>query len=88
VFVCLNCRNARALPRHLPVQVAVHDRLLALRPNLDPNVWRVRYETTVHQLQDIIDHYTPAEQADARGPLLPYQERLIGDLIAGRLDLR
>ncbi|WP_053606957.1 hypothetical protein [Streptomyces sp. MMG1522] len=87
-LVCLNCKNARALPHHLPLQVAVHDRLLALRPNIDPNVWRVRYETTVHQLQDIIDHYTTAEQASARESLLPSQERLVGALITGRLDLR
>ncbi|MFC7915988.1 hypothetical protein [Streptomyces sp. NPDC057386] len=87
-LVCLNCKNARALPHHLPVQVAVHDRLLALRPNLDPHLWRVRYETTVHQLRDIIDHYTPAEQTDARGPLPPHQERLVSDLLTGRLDLR
>jgi hypothetical protein len=87
-LACLDCKNARALPHQLPVQVAVHDRLLALRPNLDPSVWRVRYETPVHQLKDIVDHYTPAEQEDARRPLPPDQERLVGDLLAGRLDLR
>jgi hypothetical protein len=87
-LACLGCENARALPHHLSVQVAVHDRLLALRPNLDPSVWRVRYEPPVHQLKAIVDYYTPAEQADARRSLIPHQERLVDDLLAGRLDLR
>lgn len=88
LLACLDCTNARALPHQLPVQIAVHDRLLAQRPNLDPTVWRVRYETPIHQLEDIVGNYTPAEQAAARSSLSPDQERLVSDLLEGRLDLR
>lgn len=87
-LACLDCKNARALPHQLPVQVAVRDRLLAQRPNLDPTVWRVRYETPVHQLEDIMGSYTPAEQKAARRSLSPDQERQVSDLLEGRLDLR
>jgi hypothetical protein len=87
-LACLDCKNARALPHQLPVQVSVRDRLLAQRPNLDPTVWRVRYETPVHQLEDIMGSYTPAEREAARRSLGPDQERLVSDLLAGRLDLR
>jgi hypothetical protein len=31
---CLDCPNARALPRHLPVQIEVADRIAALRANM------------------------------------------------------
>lgn len=43
-LACLDCPNARALPRHLPVQMAMADRLAALAPHLEPQVWQARYE--------------------------------------------
>lgn len=85
---CLDCPNARALPRHLPVQVAVADRMAALRPHLDPAVWAARYAPRLGQLADIISAYTAAEQEQARGALDERQRRLVDDLMDGRLDLR
>ncbi len=87
-LACLDCKNARALPHQLPVQIAVHDRLLALRPNLDPALWRVRYQVPVRQLEDILSHYPPAEQEAARRSLSTDQDRLVSDLLNGRLDLK
>ncbi|MGP4104049.1 hypothetical protein [Nonomuraea sp. KM90] len=86
--VCLTCENARALPHHLPVQLATHDRILALRPNLDPATWSVRYQDTAARLKDILDHYGPTEQARARTALTPAQLQLVEDLMEGRMDLR
>jgi hypothetical protein len=87
-FVCLTCQNARALPHQLPVQLAVHDRILALRPNLDPATWRVRYQDTAARLKDILDHYGPTEHAHARTALTDAQRQLVEDLLEGRMDLR
>lgn len=85
---CLDCPNARALPRHLPVQVAVANQMAALRPHLDPAVWATRYGPRLGQLASIIGSYTAAEQEQARGALDERQRRLVDDLMDGRLDLR
>jgi hypothetical protein len=62
---CLGCRNSRALPHHLRVQVAVTHRLELLRANMDPATWQVRYGQAHGQLADILDRYSAAEQAAA-----------------------
>jgi hypothetical protein len=87
-LICLECPNARALPHHLPVQLAVHDRIAALGAHLDPAVWRARYQLAAGALGEIIGHYTPAEQARARGGVTSRQEHLADELLAGRMDLR
>jgi hypothetical protein len=87
-LACLDCENARALPHHLPVQLALHDRLVALRPHMDSAVWRVRFEQPVAQLADLIGHYNDAEHKRARQQLTDRQQRLVDDLVDGRLDLR
>ncbi|WP_206305496.1 hypothetical protein [Actinacidiphila soli] len=85
---CLNCANARALPHHLPVQIALHDRLAALRPNLDPPVWEARYAKPMAQLRDILTHYSAAEQNQARASVTDRHHTLISALLDGRTDLR
>ncbi|MFG2924298.1 hypothetical protein ACGFYA_22690 [Streptomyces sp. NPDC048305] len=87
-FACLGCRNARALPHQLPVQIAVRDRLLAVRPNSDPATWHAKYQAAADRLEDILRHYTPAEREHARAKLSDGQNELIDDLLTGRLDLR
>jgi hypothetical protein len=87
-LACLDCPNARALPHHLPVQIALHDHLASLRPNLDPATWSVRYAQPFSQLEDILGHYTLAERDHARAQVTARQRGLVEDLINGRLDLR
>ncbi|MEX3104968.1 hypothetical protein ACSCBZ_21465 [Streptomyces niveiscabiei] len=87
-LACLDCENARALPHQLPVQLAVHDRLSALRPHMDPAVWRVRFERPLDQLGDIIAHYNDAERAEARARMTDRDRRLAADLADGRMDLQ
>ena len=87
-LTCLGCANARALPHHLPVQLAVRDRIRALRPHMDAALWRFRYEQTLDRLDDIAGHYTSAETEQARRALTPHRQRLVDDLIDGRMDLR
>lgn len=85
---CLNCANARALPHQLPVQVALHDRIAALRPNLDPPVWEARYATPLGRLRDILAHYNGAEQDRARASVTGRHRTLISALLDGQTDLR
>ncbi|MDL2075815.1 hypothetical protein QNN03_05130 [Streptomyces sp. GXMU-J15] len=87
-FACLGCENARALPHQLPVQIIVHDRLLAARPNSDPATWHAKYQAVTDRLDDILRHYTPAERDQARARLSDGQSDLVDDLLSGRLDLR
>jgi hypothetical protein len=87
-LTCLDCPNSRALPHHLPIQIAVHERLGILRDNLPPVQWDVRRDRAHSQLGDIIGHYTAAEKDSARMQLTAGQEQLADDLVHGRLDLR
>ncbi|MFI9585919.1 hypothetical protein ACIHCQ_29690 [Streptomyces sp. NPDC052236] len=85
---CLTCENARALPHHLPVQMAARDGILQRRPHLDPPVWHARFRAPLQQLEGIIDHFTEAEHRQAQDDLTADQQRLVDDLLDGRLDLR
>jgi hypothetical protein len=87
-LTCLDCPNSRALPHHLPVQIAVRERLGNLRDNLPPAQWDARRDRAHSQLGDIIGHYTAAEKGNARTRLTAAQEQLADDLVHGRLDLR
>lgn len=85
---CLACSNARALPHQLPIQVAVHDQLAALRTNLDPATWHHRYGTAGARLTDLLGHYSTEDRHQARNQLTETDRHLVDDLLNGTLDLR
>ncbi|MGW1976616.1 hypothetical protein [Streptomyces sp. NPDC001889] len=87
-FACLQCENARALPHQLPVQITTRDRIIAARPNSEPITWSVKYQAVLDRLEDILRHYTPAEQERARATVTRGQRELVDDLLSGRLELR
>lgn len=87
-LACLDCANARALPRHLPVQIAMADRLAVLAAHLDPQVWQVRYEPRLGQLRHILAQHTDAERAKATEAITEEQLAVVDDVLAGRWDLR
>ncbi|WP_256804897.1 hypothetical protein [Frankia sp. ACN10a] len=85
---CLDCPNARALPHQLGVQMLAAERLRALRPNLIPAVWEAHLRRRLDQLEEILNHYTPAERDHARATVTARQQQLVDDLLDGRWDLR
>lgn len=87
-LACLDCENARALPRQLPVQIAAHDHLAALRQHQDPQTWQARYRTRLAQLDEIVGHYSAAEVERARAAVTATERRLVEELVDGRWDLR
>jgi len=87
-LTCLDCVNARALPHQLPVQHAMAGQLTALRPHLDPTVWRARFQRRLHQLDDIFAAYTAAEHDQARAAITGQHRSLAGNVLAGDRDLR
>ena len=87
-LACLDCPNARALPRHLPLQLAMADHLAGLRPHLDPALWQARYGPRLGQLQQILSCYTAAERDQARAAITSQQRSFIADVVSGQWDLR
>ena len=85
---CLDCENARALPHQLPVQIAAVDRISAMRGNLEPALWRVRFEPRLRQLHDVLGAYTPAEREQARTQVDDRHHTMIDELLDGKWDLR
>jgi hypothetical protein len=87
-LVCLGCPNARALPHHLPVQLAAAERIAQLRGHLEPAIWAARWEPRLRQLGDILGAYTAAEKDQARNQLSGAQCQLLDQLFDGKWDLR
>lgn len=85
---CLDCPNARALPRQLPAQIAAAEHIAALRPHLSPAVWQARFRPRLDQLEEIAGSYTPAERELARQQVTAQLRQTISELLDGRWDLR
>ncbi|MFD5063821.1 MULTISPECIES: hypothetical protein [unclassified Streptomyces] len=87
-LLCLECECARALPRHLSVQVLVHDRLEERREQLDSLQWAQRFAAPHAQLADLIDQHDEAAVADARRGAGASERALADRFLNRELDLR
>ncbi|NNG41317.1 hypothetical protein HJ588_18830 [Flexivirga sp. ID2601S] len=87
-LTCLDCSNARALPRQLPIQMAAIDALQDLRRHTPPTLWARRYGPRLQQLHDIINAFQPAEIDHARRAITAQHRQRISDLLEGRWDLQ
>ncbi|MEU5108171.1 hypothetical protein AB0H07_38940 [Streptomyces sp. NPDC021354] len=85
---CLDCECARALPRHLPVQVLVHDRLEERREQMDPLQWAARFAGPHAQLADLLGEHDETAVADARRDATAADRRLVDRFLNRELDLR
>ena len=86
-MLCLGCRCARALPGHLPVQVAVFDLLVARRQHLTPLRWAQRFSLPHAQLSDLLQRAGSVAVHDARTGLTAAQLRLAERFLDRELDL-
>ncbi|ART69859.1 hypothetical protein BTO20_15830 [Mycobacterium dioxanotrophicus] len=87
-LMCLSCPCARATPEHLPVIVAVHDRLHDKAREVTPLRWAQRFAAPVAQLADIIDRYSEAALDNARTQLSSEQRELVERFLSQALDHR
>ncbi|MFE0142784.1 phage integrase N-terminal domain-containing protein [[Kitasatospora] papulosa] len=87
-LLCLGCECARALPRHLPVQVAVHDRLAERREQMGPLEWAERFAGPHAQLADLLDQADEAAVEDVRKAAGPDEHKLADRLLNRELDIR
>jgi hypothetical protein len=85
---CLDCECARALPRHLPVQVLVHDRLAERREQMDPLRWAERFAAPHAQLADLIGQHDQAAVVDARDVATEADRAVVERFLNRELDLR
>ncbi|MFE6164943.1 hypothetical protein ACFQ7F_39215 [Streptomyces sp. NPDC056486] len=87
-MLCLECECARALPRHLPVQVVVHDRLAERREQMDTLQWAQRFAAPHAQLADLLDQHDEAAVEDARHQAGAAEHALADRFLNRELDLR
>ncbi|OIJ85078.1 hypothetical protein BIV25_45035 [Streptomyces sp. MUSC 14] len=87
-MLCLGCECARAMPRHIPVQVLVHDRLLQRREEMDALRWAERFAGPHAQLADLLDQHDEAAVADARRDATAADHALADRFLNRELDLR
>ncbi|MFF1717217.1 hypothetical protein [Streptomyces sp. NPDC058268] len=87
-MLCLGCECARALPRHLPVQVLVHDRLLQRRDEMDALRWAERFAGPHAQLADLLDQHDETAVTDARRDATAADHALADRFLNRELDLR
>jgi hypothetical protein len=83
---CLDCRNARAFPRHLPFQILVTETLAALRAAMTAQAWTEHHAGRLAQLESVLSNYSPAQQEQARAQITPQQRAIVARLFNGDLD--
>lgn len=86
-MLCLSCPNARALPHHLPVQVAVHDAVLAKQDAMAPLRWAQRFALPHAQLADLLERAGQTAVADARRAITADQHESVERFLNRELDL-
>ncbi|TDK92556.1 hypothetical protein [Mycolicibacterium mucogenicum] len=87
-LMCLSCPCARATPAHLPVIVAVHDRLHDKANEMTPLQWAQRFAGPVAQLTDIMHRYPTIAVDDARAHIGPEQQDLVERFLSRSLDVQ
>ncbi|KUN90428.1 hypothetical protein [Streptomyces caeruleatus] len=87
-MLCLGCPCARALPRHLPLQVLVHDRLAERRSDMTPMQWTQRFALAHSQLADLVSQHDEADVADARANIADADRAVVARFLNRELDLR
>ena len=85
-LTCLDCPNARAFPRHLPVQLLVLDELRNLRKQVPASEWTAAFAGRAAQLEQIIGEFEPAQIDLARIQITSTHHGVVRRLFAGDLD--
>ncbi|MFF1844220.1 hypothetical protein ACFVW9_21120 [Streptomyces sp. NPDC058217] len=87
-MLCLDCECARALPRHLPIQVLVHDQLSERREQMDVLQWVQRFAGPLARLTDLLAEADEAAVTDARRDATDTDRALVERFLNRELDLR
>lgn len=87
-MMCLGCPCARSMPRHLPVQILVFDRLAERRHEMTPLAWAKRFALPHAQLSDLLARYDGDEIVATRAATTDAHRELVGRFLNRELDLR
>lgn len=87
-MLCLSCPCARALPRHLPTQILVFERLAERRNAMTPLTWTTRFALPHAQLADLLARHDDTELDAARAATTPEHHDLVARFLNRELDLR
>ena len=87
-MLCLSCPCARAMPRHLPVQILVLDRLTDRRHHMTPLAWTTRFALPHAQLSDVLARYDDDDLNAARAAIDESHHEIVGRFLNRELDLR
>lgn len=85
-MTCLDCTNARAFPRHLPMQLVVLERLNDERRRMPIDQWVVEHGGRAAQLRDIIEEYQPMQVLEAQASITDEHRRIVDRLLSGHLE--
>ncbi|MFD9452697.1 hypothetical protein ACFWBC_06365 [Streptomyces sp. NPDC059985] len=85
---CLDCGCARAMPHHLPVQIAARDMIAERRTQMTALRWAERFASPFHQLEDLLEKTGDAAVARARTKITDADRELVRRLLEGELDQR
>ena len=83
---CLDCPCARAMPHHLPIQLAALDLLQQKRTQMAAARWAIQLAYPTAQLEDLVDLYGSAAVATARTKITDDERSLVVRLFDRELD--
>ncbi|MFC6125677.1 hypothetical protein ACFP2H_04645 [Mycolicibacterium llatzerense] len=76
------------MPRHLPVQILVLDRLTDRRHHMTPLAWTTRFALPHAQLSDVLARYDDDDLNAARAAIDESHHEIVGRFLNRELDLR
>jgi hypothetical protein len=87
-MLCLSCPCARALPRHIPVQLLVLDRLTKRRSEMTPLAWTKRFALPHAQLENLLSRHDADTITRARASITTEQQQIVDRFLNRELDVR
>lgn len=87
-MLCLGCPNARAEPRHLPVQLLVFHELEARRREIEPIEWATKFAIHHARLQNLFNQFPDAIVNAARGTETEDDTALVRRFLGRELDVK
>lgn len=82
---CLDCPCARALPHHLPIQIAALDLLTHKRQEMTALRWAQKFAHPAHQLENLLEQAGPAAEY-AAGSVTDADRTLVARLLNREFD--
>jgi len=85
---CLDCPCARALPRHVPIQVLVRDELSDRKAAMTSLAWTQRFALPHAQLTDLLSQHDAGDLAAARAAITDADRDTVRQFLNRGLDYR